>query len=125
MKPDGSAIPNAPWHDQHRPDTAAVDTDCARLWIDRGTAEAAEIDDKGVVPDPKTATVVSAATDGERQHVLAGVCDAGQHVGHVSAAHDCQRVAINGAVVDGARRVIARIFWGDDHAADSGKIIYA
>jgi hypothetical protein len=67
--------------------------------------------------------VVTTAADGERQHILARVGNAGQHVGDIGAMHDCERVPIHCAVVNGSRRVILRIRRGDDRASDSGKII--
>jgi len=67
--------------------------------------------------------VMTAAADGNRQHVLAGVRHTGDHIGYIGAPYDRQRVSIHCAVVDSSRRVIPRIIWGDDRAADSGKII--
>jgi hypothetical protein len=67
--------------------------------------------------------VVTAAADRERQHVLTRVRDAGHDIGDIGALHDSERVSIHCAVVDGSSRVIPRIVWGDDRAADSGKII--
>ena len=54
----------------------------------------------------ESATVVTAATDGQRHHVLAGVRHAGHHVGDIGAPHDCERVSIYCAVVDSSRLVI-------------------
>jgi hypothetical protein len=67
--------------------------------------------------------MVTAATYGERQPVVAGVRDTGDHVGYVSAANDCERVAIYCAVVDGPRFVVFQIGSNNDLASDSGKII--
>ena len=67
--------------------------------------------------------MVPSATDGERQHIVAGIRHAGNHVGDVGAAHDCERVSIYCAVVDGPRLVILRIGSGNDLAADYGKIL--
>ena len=71
----------------------------------------------------ETATVVCAASDGKRQHVVARVRHAGDHVSDISAPHDRERVAIHCAVVDSSRLVIARIICGDDRAAYISKII--
>jgi orotidine-5'-phosphate decarboxylase len=105
------------------PDTTAVDADRTGRRVNRCAAQAAEVDDEGIVPDPETATMVTTATDGERQYVVPCVRHAGDHVGHVGTPHDRERTSIYCAVVDGSRGVILRIRGGDDHASDSGKII--
>ena len=48
-----------------------------------------------------TATVMTTALDGERQHVVAGVRHAGQHVGHIGDLNDGERVSIHCGVVHG------------------------
>jgi hypothetical protein len=105
------------------PNTSAVDPDRTGHRVDRGAPEAAEVDHERVIPHPETATMVTTATNGERQHVVARVRHAGKHVGHVGAPHDREWVTIHCAVVDSARRVVFRIGSGDDLASDSGKII--
>ena len=67
--------------------------------------------------------MVATATDGERQHIVAGVRNASNHVGYVGAPHNREWVTIHCAVMDGTRRVVLRIRSGDDLASDSGKII--
>ena len=106
------------------PDTTTVDPDRTGHRVNRCTAKAAQVDDEGLVPNPETATMVPTAADGERQHIVAGVRHAGDHVSDIGAAHDRERVSIYCAVVDGSCRVILRIRSGDDLAADSDKIIY-
>ena len=105
------------------PYTTGVDPDRTGRWVNRCAAQAAEVDDEGVVPNPETATMVTTAPDGERQHVVAGVRHAGNHVGYVGAPYDREWVTIHCAVVDGSRRVVLRIGSGDDLASYSGKII--
>ena len=72
-----------------------------------------------------TTTVMTTAADGQRQHAGACVGHAGDHVGHVGAPHDRERVSIHCAVVDGSRRAVLRIGSGDDLASNSSKIIYS
>ena len=48
------------------PDTTAVDPHRTRLRIDGGAAEAAEVDDQGVIPNPEPAAVMCAAADRDR-----------------------------------------------------------
>ena len=105
------------------PDATGVDSNGASLRIDRGAAEAAKVNDEGVVPDAESTAVVCAASDGQRQHVVARVCHAGHHVSDISAPHDRERVTIHCTVVDSSGRLIARIICGDDRAAYIGKII--
>jgi hypothetical protein len=107
------------------PDTTAVNPDRTGNRVNRCAAQSAKVDDEGVVPDPKTATVMTTAPDGERQYVVAGVRHAGQHVGHIGDLNDGERVSIHCAVVHGTCLVVPRIVCGDDGASDSGKIIYS
>jgi hypothetical protein len=67
--------------------------------------------------------MVPTATDGERQHIVAGIRHASDHIGYVGAPHNREWVTIHCAVVDGSRRVVLRIGSGDDLASNSGKII--
>jgi hypothetical protein len=69
--------------------------------------------------------VVTAAADGERQHVVARVRHAGHDVGDIGALHDRERVSIHCAVVDGSGLVVLRIRSGDDLASNPSKIIYS
>ena len=105
------------------PDATGIDPDSTSRRVDRGAAKATEVDDEGVVPNPKTAAMVATAANGERQHAVASVGDACHDVGDIGAPHNRERVSINCAVVDGPRRVVLRIGSGDDLASDSGKII--
>ena len=59
---------------------------------------------------------MTTALDGERQHVVAGVRHAGQHVGHIGDLNDGERVSIHCAAVHGACLVVPRIVCGDDGA---------
>jgi hypothetical protein len=107
------------------PDTTAIDPDRAGHGINRCAAQATEVDDESVVPDRETTTMVTTATDGERQDVVAGVRHADHHVGHVGAPYDRERASIYCAVVDGSCRFILRIRRSNDCATKSLKIIEA
>jgi hypothetical protein len=67
--------------------------------------------------------MVTTAPNGQRQHVVVGVRHTCQHVGHVGAPHNPERVTIHRAVVNGPRGIVFRIGSGDDLASDSCKII--
>ena len=51
------------------PGASAVDPDRAGRRVDRGAAQPAEVDDEGAVPDAEPAAMMTAAADGEGQHV--------------------------------------------------------
>src|SRR5215472_11994979 len=102
------------------PDAATLDADGARGRIDADTAHRPEVDDQTVVTHPQASRVVATAADRDREPLLATEVHRGDNVGHVSAACDQARVTVDHAVVHAAGRVVFRIAWSDQLAAQVG-----
>ncbi len=103
------------------PDRAAACPRDTRLRIDVDLSEPREIDDQAAVADGVAGDVVPAASDGDRQLVLArdreGDCD----VLRAPAARNRERAAVNQRVEGGPRLVVRRVLIGEDLPGEAAR----
>src|SRR5207249_1928354 len=88
------------------PDAAALNSDGACGGIDADAAHRAKVDHQPVVTHPQASGVVATAADRDREPLCATEVHRGDDVGHVPAARDQARVAVDHAVVHAARLVV-------------------
>ena len=99
---------------------AGLDAGGARHRIDADAVHRREVDHQPVVDGAQAGAVVAAAADGDGDAVLAGEVDGGDDVGHVGAADDERRMAVDHRVVDHAGVVVAGVAGLDQLAAQRG-----
>ncbi len=89
--------------------TAARDARCPIGWVHVNALQVREIDHQPVITGAQSRAAVAAPAHGERESVLAGEVDGAHHVGHVHAAGNQRGPLVDHAVVDLARRLVARV----------------
>ena len=105
------------------PGAAGVGADGVILRADRGAAQQRQVDDQGVIPDSQPCRVVTAASDGDLDAMLAAETYAGNNVGDVPAARDGGRALVDHGVVDYAHLVVPGIARRDQVTAQgSGQL---
>jgi hypothetical protein len=99
------------------PQAAALDPYGPFGGIDADATHRPEIDDQPVVTHAQAGGVVATATDRDREPLLTTEVHRDDDVGHILAACDQARVAVDHTVVNATRRLVARIARSDQCAA--------
>ena len=97
---------------------AAADARDAPLGIDVGAAHPREVDHDAVVAGREAGDAVAAAPDGDDELLLAGEAERRDDILVPRRPHDQRRPAIDHAVPDRARGVVARVAGADDLARE-------
>ena len=90
---------------------AALDADGALRGIDMDGAHPRKVDDDAIVAKGTAADVVTSASDGGEQAVLAREVDGGDDVGESRAAGDERRPFVHARVPYATRSVVATCLW--------------
>jgi len=100
---------------------AGADPRGAARRVDADLVHRRQIEQQAAFGDAVAGDVMATAADGEQHPLLGGEADAGADVVFVAAARDQRRTAIDAAVPDLARVVVAGIARSENAAADPAR----
>ena len=100
---------------------AGADARGAARRVDADRVHRRQVEQQAALGDRVAGDVVAAAANAEQHALLGGEADAGADVVLVAAARDQGRTAVDGAVPDLARVVVARVAGSEDAAADPAR----
>jgi hypothetical protein len=101
---------------QIRPGHAAFSARRSGSRVNTDAVHRRKIDDKRTIGDRRSGHIVTAATNGDRQVMIAREPDRGQDIGDLKAAGDHRRMAVDHPVPDLTRRIVRRIDGKDQRA---------
>jgi hypothetical protein len=91
------------------PERSAADTDDPALGVDDDLVQAADVEHDAVVAQRQAGDRVTARAHRDRQVVVTGEAERGDHVGRVEAAHHGARPAVDHRVEQGAGVLVGRV----------------
>jgi hypothetical protein len=104
------------------PQGTALDESRALDGIDQDGAHRREIDHDAVVANSSTGDIVTAASHGDLQGVIAGETDRRRDIDGATASGDQSRSAVDGSVPDGAGAVVLGMLPRDHITAEPGDV---